>query len=47
LQHRLFAPVTAEETKSFIQKADSDYYHGLQDEDAEETERQALVARGE
>jgi len=47
LQHRLFAPVTAEETKSFIQKADSDYYHGRQDEDAEETERWERVARGE
>jgi len=47
LRHRLFSPVTAEETMQFISGKDSDYLHGLQDEDAEETERQALVARGE
>ena len=47
LRRRLFAPITAEETSKAIINADSDYYHNLQDGDAEETERQELVARGE
>jgi hypothetical protein len=47
LRRRLFAPVTAEETSKAIIGADSDFYHGLQDEDAEETERQERVAIGE
>lgn len=47
LRRRLFVPVTAEETSRAIIGADSNYYHNLQDEDAEETERQELVARGE
>ena len=47
LRKRLFAPVTAEETSRAIIGADSDYYHNLQDEDAEETERQERVAIGE
>lgn len=47
LRKRLFAPLTAEATKRAIVGADSDYHHNLQDEDAEETERRELVARGE
>lgn len=47
LRKRLFAPVTAEETSRTIVRADSDYYHNLQDEDMEETERQERVALGE
>lgn len=47
LRRRLFAPVTAEVTSKAIIGADSDYYHNLQDEDAEETERQERIAIGE
>lgn len=47
LRRRLFTPVTAEETSRAIIRADSDYYHNLQDEDAEESERQERVAIGE
>lgn len=47
LRHRLFCPVNAEDTARAITGADSDYYHNLQDEDAEETERQERVAIGE
>ena len=47
LRKRLFAPLTAEETCKSIVQTDSDYHHGLQDEDAEETERQERVAIGE
>lgn len=47
LRRRLFAPVTAEETARMIRQNDSDYYHNLNDEDLEETERQELVSRGE
>jgi len=47
LRRRLFAPVTAEETSRAIVRNDSDFYHRLQDEDAEETERQERVAIGE
>ena len=47
LRRRLFAPVTAEDTSKAIIGADSDYYHNLQDEDSEETERQERVAIGE
>ena len=47
LRKRLFNPLGPEETSKAITQADSDYYHNLQDEDAEETERQELVARGE
>jgi hypothetical protein len=47
LKKRLFKPVTAEQTRRWCSGVDSDYHHNLQDEDAEETERQALVARGE
>ena len=47
LKGRLFKPVTAEVTRRAIIDNDSDYYHNLQDEDMEETERQELVARGE
>lgn len=47
LRKRLFNPLGPEETSKAVAQADSDYYHNLQDEDAEETERQELVARGE
>lgn len=47
LRRRVFAPVTAEETSRAIIQTDSDYYHNLQDEDMEETERQERVAIGE
>lgn len=47
LRRRLFAPVTAEETSKAMVKNDSDFYHNLQDEDSEETERQERVAIGE
>lgn len=47
LRKRLFDPLGPEETSRAVTQADSDYYHNLQDEDAEETERQELVARGE
>lgn len=47
LRRRLFAPVTAEETSKEIVRNDSDFYHNLQDEDMEETERRERVAIGE
>jgi len=47
LRRRLFAPVTAEESAQEIIRNDSDFYHNLQDEDSEETERQERVAIGE
>lgn len=47
LRRRLFNPLTAEDTSKAIIGADSDFYHNLQDEDAEETERQERVAIGE
>lgn len=47
LRRRLFNPVTAEETSKTIIRNDSDFYHNLQDEDMEETERQERVAIGE
>jgi len=47
LRRRLFEPVTAEETSKAIVQNDSDFYHNLQDEDMEETERQERVAIGE
>ncbi len=47
LHRRLFNPATAEETAQMITDNDSDYYHNLQDEDMEETERQERVAVGE
>ena len=47
LRNLLFNPLTAEETSAAIIRGDSDYYHNLQDEDAEETERQERVAIGE
>ena len=47
LRRRLFNPVTAEESSREIIRNDSDYYHNLQDEDSEETERQERVAIGE
>lgn len=47
LKRRLFNPVTAEESTREIVRNDSDYYHNLQDEDMEETERQERVAIGE
>ncbi len=47
LRRRLFNPVIAEESTREIIRNDSDFYHNLQDEDAEETERQKRVAIGE
>ncbi len=47
LRRRLFAPVTAEESAREIIRNDSNFYHNLQDEDAEETERQERVTIGE
>ena len=47
LRRRLFNPVTAEESAREIIRNDSDFYHNLQDEDMEETERQERVAIGE
>ncbi len=47
LQRKLFAPVTAEDTSQAINSTDSDFYHRLQDEDLEETERQERVSIGE
>ena len=47
LRRRLFNPVTAEESSREIIRNDSDFYHNLQDEDMEETERQERVAIGE
>ena len=47
LRRRLFAPVTAEESVREIIRNDSDFYHNLQDEDMEETERRERVAIGE
>lgn len=47
LRRRILAPLTAEETVLQTVQADSDYHHGLQDENEEETERWSRVARGE
>ena len=47
LRRRLFAPVTAEETMKIVNQNDSDFYHRLQDEDSEETERRERVTIGE
>lgn len=47
LRRRLFDPLTPEETSREITRNDSDFYHNLQDEDSEETERQERVAIGE
>lgn len=47
LKRRLFSPVSAEVTSRAIVGADSDFYHNLQDEDSEESERQERVAIGE
>ena len=47
LRRRLFVPATAEESAREIIRNDSDFYHNLQDEDAEETERRGRVAIGE
>lgn len=47
LRRRLFNPLTAEDTSKAIVDTDSDFYHNLQDEDAQEAERQELVSRGE
>jgi hypothetical protein len=47
LRKRLFNPVTAEESSREIVRNDSDFYHNLQDDDMEETERQERIAIGE
>ena len=47
LRHRLFAPVTAEETSRFIHQSESDYHHMRQDDNSEEWEREERIAKGE
>lgn len=47
LRHRLFAPITCNETSRGIAEEESNYYHGRQDENAEEQERLEKVSRGE
>lgn len=47
LRRRLFDPLTVEDTARLTTEADSDYHHRMQDEDAEETERNERVAIGE
>jgi len=47
LQHRLFKPLTCDETSVGITEAESRYHHDRQDENAEEQERLELCARGE
>lgn len=47
LRHRLFAPITAEDTNQMVAQTESDYHHNLNDEDSEETERQERIALGE
>lgn len=47
LKRRLFDPLGPEDTNKILVQADSDFYHKLQDEDSEETERVSRVAMGE
>lgn len=47
LNHRLFAPLTAEATSRAIAGAESDYHHMRQDDNEEESERLAKCAKGE
>ncbi len=47
LRHRLFAPITAEDTNQMVAQTESDYHHNLNDEDLEESERQERIAIGE
>lgn len=47
LRHRLFSPLSAEETRIAVSNADSEYHHNLNNEDSEETERQERIAMGE
>ena len=47
LQHRLFAPLTAEGVSQLTTQADSDYHHAMQDDNDEEGERLAKVSMGE
>ncbi len=47
LRHRLFAPLTAEDTNQMVAKTERDYHHNLNDEDLEESERVQRVAMGE
>lgn len=47
LERRLFAPITCEEECRFLAEADSDYHHGRQNDQAEETERLEKCERGE
>lgn len=47
LRHRLFAPISAEETSEHIASGDSDYHHMRQDWNEEETERWERCAMGE
>ena len=47
LRSRLFDPLGPEKVRELTARADSDFHHNLQDEDAEETERNERVAMGE
>ncbi len=47
LRHRLFAPLTAEDTCQMVAQTESDYHHNLNNEDLEESERQERIAIGE
>ena len=47
LGHRLFKPISCNETSRFITEGESDYLHQRQDENEEEGERLAKVAIGE
>lgn len=47
LGRRLFKPVSCDETSRFIAGNESDYHHGRQDDNEEEGERLAKIARGE
>ena len=47
LLRRLFKPLTCDETSHALAIGESDFHHGLQDENSEETEREERCARGE
>ena len=47
LRHRLFSPITAEETVKGTVEAESRFHHDMQDWNEEEGERLDKVARGE
>jgi len=47
LRKRLFRPVTADETSRFVAENESQYHHGMADDNAAEWEREERIARGE